>query len=182
MKNLLPVVFALLTGLFWGVYGPALGLARSPEKLYSPFKPYVGVGLAYLVWAVAGGLLAMKFYSDSFSFSGNHSRALVWGFLAGSLGAFGALTLTMAMFKGGTAMPNLVMPIVFGTAVTVTAIVYIIVSVLKNQFEGVHPLLWVGMAAIFVGIILVAYYTPHPHPSARPSGEAQAAHTPTERQ
>ena len=46
-----PVLFALLTALFWGLYGPALGQARS--ALLSPFKPYVAIGFAYL----QGGLL-----------------------------------------------------------------------------------------------------------------------------
>ncbi len=49
MKIPLPVLFALGTALCWGCYGPTLGFARSPEKLYSPFKPYIGIGLAYFV-------------------------------------------------------------------------------------------------------------------------------------
>jgi hypothetical protein len=41
----LPVLFALLTGLFWGAYGPTLAVARTAEG--SPFKPYVMIGAAY---------------------------------------------------------------------------------------------------------------------------------------
>ncbi len=37
-----PILFALLTGLFWGLYGPALAQARS--ALASPFKPYFAIG------------------------------------------------------------------------------------------------------------------------------------------
>ena len=48
MKHTLPILFALGTALAWGTYGPVLGNARSPEKLWSPFKPYVGIGLAYM--------------------------------------------------------------------------------------------------------------------------------------
>ena len=40
----LPIVFAVLTALFWGMYGPALGQARA--GLGSPFKPYVAIGVA----------------------------------------------------------------------------------------------------------------------------------------
>ena len=120
MKSLLPVVFALLTGLFWGTYGPTLAQARFFEK--SAFKPYVMIGVAYLVWGIIGGLAGMaytrKVGEPFFSFT---NEGIFWGFAAGSLGAWGALTLTLAMFTGGTAMPQIVMPIVFGTAVSVSA-------------------------------------------------------------
>lgn len=155
----MPVVFALLTACFWGLYGPALGQARS--ELLSPFKPYFAVGIAYLVWAIVGGSIGMRLNGDSFAFSGN---GITWGFIAGSLGAFGALTLTLAMFTGGTAMPHIVMPIVFGGAVTVTALWSL------RGAANVSPWLYVGMAIVGIGIVLVAYNTPH----AGPPG----AHTP----
>src|SRR4051812_30251030 len=110
-----PVLFAILTAIFWGTYGPVL--AESRTFLKSPFKPYVAIGIAYLVWGIGGGLLGMLYKGDDFSFSGAGVR---WGLIAGSLGAFGALTLTLAMFSGGK--PYVVMPIVFGGAVTVSAL------------------------------------------------------------
>ena len=55
MKFQLPVICALLTALFWALYGPTLAEARTDLK--SPFKPYVAIGLAYLVWGVFGGVL-----------------------------------------------------------------------------------------------------------------------------
>src|SRR5262245_40529276 len=122
MKIPWPVVFALGTALCWGLYGPVLGQARSPERLYTAFKPYVGVGAAYFVWALVLGMLVMLVVGDNFVLTGTQSRAAVWGFAAGTLGAWGALSLTAAMFSGGTAMPHVVMPVVFGGAVTVTAI------------------------------------------------------------
>lgn len=169
MKSYLPVVFALLTGLFWGVYGPVLAPARTFEK--SVFKPYVMIGVAYLVWGIIGGVVGMKLKGDSFSFT---PQGMGWGFAAGSLGAFGALALTLAMFTGGTAMPQIVMPIVFGTAVTVAAIAAMVTT--KTQ---VNPMLFVGIGGMFVSIILVAYYTPHAHPPS-PGGKAapHAAETP----
>ena len=92
------LLFALLTGLFWGFYGPALALSRA--GLQSPFKPYVMIGAAYLVIAIIGGLVGMKWKCDEFSFSGIGAK---WGFIAGSLGALGALWLTIAMVTGGGA-------------------------------------------------------------------------------
>jgi len=171
--QLIGIGFALATALFWGVYGPALGLARSPQ--WSPFKPYVFIGVAYLVWGVLGGVLAMKFIAakpDTFEFTGPSLPAMKWGFIAGSLGAFGALTLTYAMFKAKNA--GLVMPIVFGGAVSVTAIVSLIVPRLTSgggEVPHAPPLLWVGMLLVAVGIVLVAQNTPHAAP-AKPSGPA----------
>jgi len=155
-----PVIFALLTGLFWGLYGPALGQSRS--ALLSPFKPYVAIGFAYLIWGVVGGLVGMWLKGDSFAFTGAGS---VWGFVAGSLGAFGALALTLAMFSGGTAVPHIVMPIVFGGAVAVNAIVAVL-SV--KGHAPTSPWLWLGILGIAICIVIVAYNTPHAAPPSRP--------------
>lgn len=181
MKNLLvPILFAVGTALCWGMYGPALGNARSTAKPpeWSPFKPYVFIGVAYLVIAIVGGLIAMKLKGDSFSFTGTHSAARDWGFIAGSLGAAGAFFLTNAVIasRGNTA---LVMPIVFGGAVTVNAIVSF-VKLRSNPDAHFSPALWAGMLLVFLGVVLVAKFTPHgppPKPAAQP--EAAAA-TPAE--
>lgn len=163
MKSYLPVVFALLTGLFWGVYGPVLAEARAYDK--SPFKPYVMIGVAYLIWGIIGGLIGMKIKGDTFAFS---TEGMSWGFAAGSLGAFGALALTLAMYSGGTSMPQIVMPIVFGTAVTVAAIAATVTSK-----AVVNPMLYVGIIGMFISIVIVAYYTPHAHPPS-PGGKPAA--------
>ena len=64
-----PIVFALLTGLFWGTYGPALTMARFAEGAKFPFKPYLMIGLAYLVWAVVGGVAGNLYTQGSFKYS-----------------------------------------------------------------------------------------------------------------
>jgi cell division protein FtsW (lipid II flippase) len=48
------------------------------------------------------------------------------------------------------------MPIVFGTAVSVTAIVTVLTS--KTQAD---PRLWFGIVGMGICIVIVAYYTPH---------------------
>ena len=187
-KMLIPILFALGTAIFWGCYGPTIGNAQTPRldgkplappDGWSPFKPYVFIGIAYLVIAVAGGLAMMKIKGDSFSFSAavsgvdgviTHFAPAKWGFLAGTLGAFGALCLTTAMMTSrGNAL--LVMPIVFGGAVSVTAVV----SILKLRGHGpieINPLLWVGMGLTVVGVVLVAMNTPHGHAPSKPKGES----------
>ncbi|GAB4156272.1 MAG: hypothetical protein Tsb009_33180 [Planctomycetaceae bacterium] len=175
MKVSLPVLFAIGTALCWGLYGPVVGNARSPEKLWSPFKPYVGIGLAYIVFAFIGGLIAMKIKGDSFDFAGEQSAAGIWGFAAGTLGALGALSLTTAMlsFKGPP-KPQLVMPIVFGGAVTITAIV----SVIQHRAaKDASPWLWVGMIGVVISITLVAYNTPHGSHGPKKHDEAETKAT-----
>ena len=172
------ILFAALVALFWGLYGPALTNARSPIKEWSVYKPFVFVGLAYLVIGVIGGAIMMKVGGDTFDISGSKFPAAKWGFIAGALGAIGALFLTYAVVKTG-GKPALVMPIVFGGAVTVNAIV----SYFSIQDRShVSPLLWVGMVLVAVGIYFVASNAPHGKPGskAKPAAEpvAEQAETP----
>ena len=61
-KMLIPIIFAIGTAIFWGCYGPTIGNAQTPrvdgrpllphEGGWTPFKPYVFIGIAYLVIAV----------------------------------------------------------------------------------------------------------------------------------
>lgn len=192
-KMLIPILFAVGTALFWGCYGPTIGNAQAPRldgkplmppDGWTPFKPYVFIGIAYLVISVAGGLLMMKVRGDSFNFTApvpgvegiTHFNTVKWGFIAGTLGALGALCLTTAMMTSrGNAL--LVMPIVFGGAVSVTAIV----SIIKLRSHGpleISPVLWVGMAMTAIGVIMVAMNTPHGHASAKPGASAEASETP----
>jgi len=163
MKHQLPILFALGTALCWGLYGPTLQYSRAPGSPpppppdgWSPFKPYVGIGLAYLVLAIIGGLIMMKVKGDSFSFFGKQAPALTWGFAAGILGALGALSLTSAMSTfSGKPIPELVMPIVFGGAVTIVGIHAAITH------GGMRPMMGVGILLTGIGIVLVATNTPH---------------------
>lgn len=179
-KMLIPILFALGTALFWGCYGPTIGNAAAPKvngaPLWSPFKPYVFIGIAYLVIAIIGGLLMMKVKGDSFSYTGEYFPTMKWGFLAGVLGAFGAVCLTTAMMTSkGNAL--LVMPIVFGGAVTVTAIV----SILRLHGDvTISPALWAGIGLTVVGVVLTAMNTPHGHAApATPKVEDQVVADPT---
>lgn len=173
-----PIFFALLTAFFWGMYGPVLGWARAAEG-NNPFKPYLLIGVAYLIWAIIGGALGMLYTKVPFEFSGD---GLKWGFSAGSLGAFGALTLTLAMFAfpPGKAQPQVVMPIVFGGAVTVTAVMQLIASMKAPNAHAPSPWLWVGIAGMAVCIVIVAYNTPHVAPPKKATPAPAPAEATTE--
>ncbi len=171
---LVPILFALGTALFWGLYGPTIGNAHSkvpPPEGWSPFKPYVFIGIAYLVLAIGGGMIAMQMKGDTFSYSGAHFSPAKWGFLAGCLGAAGAICLTSAMMiSKGNAL--LVMPIVFGGAVSITALVS---AYRLREHVTIHPMLWVGMALVVTGIVIVARNTPHGH-LPKPAVEKTESH------
>jgi hypothetical protein len=164
MRNLIPVLFALSTALTWGLYGPMLAKARDAEL--SPFKPYVLIGVAYLVIAIFGGVVGMLIKGDSFSFSGTGT---LWGLIAGTLGALGALFLTLCMYNGGARIPHAVMPIVFGGAVTVSALYTLLSSGGRMQAS---PMLWVGIVGMLVCVVIITTNAPHaPAAPANPPGE-----------
>lgn len=169
--KLFAVFCALCVALCWGLYGPTLTNARSLNREWGPFKPYLFIGIAYLVIAVAGGALMMKYaFNDNFDYSGKYYPAMKWGFLAGCLGAFGALALTFALTKAG-GKPSYVMPIVFGGAVTVNGIA---AYLSLHQGEEASPIMWVGMGLVAIGICLTAGFTPHGHTPPPPTAEVAA--------
>ena len=78
------------------------------------------------------------------------------------------------MYNGGK--PFIVMPIVFGSAVTISAIT----SYLKESGHvKVNPMLWVGIAGIVICAVIVAYNTPHAAPPKKPGDTAAAGHAAT---
>ncbi len=170
MKNYLPFLFALGTALCWGLYGPTLGKARLADSDLSPFKPYVGIGLAYLVIAILGGLIGMWYKGDNFSPS---DASGLWGLAAGTLGAMGALSLTLCMFNGGAKIPHAVMPIVFGGAVTVTALYTVLGSMGRIKAS---PMLWVGVAGMLISIVIITMNTPHA-PASKPPEHTPSTNT-----
>ena len=92
----LAVACALGVALCWGMYGPTLSHARAPNREWGPFKPYLFIGIAYLVIAVIGGAMMMKLaFNDNFNYSGTYAPAMKYGFLAGCLGAVSYTHLTL---------------------------------------------------------------------------------------
>ncbi len=159
-----PIIFALLTAMFWGLYGPVLAKARTE---LGPVRPWLIIGVAYFVVAIGGGYLWMWLRGESLVVSG---EAVAYAFAAGTLGALGALMLTMAMVFGGVRMPHVVMPIVFGGA---TVIAGIIGWWQTRQETTASPWLWVGIVGMLLSTVVMTLNTPHAHPS-RPGADASA--------
>ncbi len=162
----LGLLFAIATAVFWGLYAPALGKARIDGQ--TPFKPYVFIGIAYLVWGCLGGAIAIQLSGDGFSYPGSTGW---WGFIAGSLGAFGALTLTYAMYQAKDA--SLVMPVVFGGATCIAAITGLVIQAQKGSFHlDIRQV--IGFVLVVAGVVLIQKYSSHGPPPKKPTAEAES--------
>lgn len=176
------IIFAYLTVLSWGVYGVLLHIGRSgmpmgPETAHAGLKAFLWVGIAYFVVAVVGPLIVLKMRGSNFSFTG---PGMTWSFIAGVAGAAGAFTLVLALGAAAATMkgaaPSAVMPIVFGGAPVVNAIVAMLVHPPEGGLKSL-PLPFVfGLLFAACGGFLVAKYAPSNRgPAAKPAGIEQKA-------
>lgn len=158
MKNIVAVLpFVAMTFVSWGVYGPLLHEGKHAME-ESSLRPFVGVGIAYFIIAVIVPVLMLR--------KGEKGHWSVGGtllsFLAGSVGALGALGVILALTAGGK--PVFVMPVVFGFAPVVNTLV---TSYLSKTFDQINPKFLAGMLAVALGAVGVLVFkpaTPAPKP------------------
>jgi hypothetical protein len=138
MRSWLPYV--VLTILAWGTYIP------TPHKGTillgrSGVHAFLMVGLAYVVVAILipGTMIVRAGSWATFTAGGSG-----FTFIAGALGAIGALGIVLAMANGGR--PNVVPPLVFAGA----PVVNVFVAMLYNPPKESPPLLF------FLGILMAA--------------------------
>lgn len=165
---LLMAIAAVTTALFWGIYGPLLTWGHNamtvveteggPEVSYGRLRPFICVGIAYLIVAIVAPALLIQFgvmEPGQGLFSGWSMTGIVWSLIAGAAGAFGALFLLIALnyapTKSGYPPPLLVMPLVFGCAPVVNAIF----SMWARNKWNVNPLFLAGMILVAVGAVTV---------------------------
>ena len=125
------LVFVFLTFVCWGVYGPTLHLGQEgmgAEGQKSSLRPFVCVGIAYFLIAVIYPLIVLFTKGEKGSWT---TFGFVWSFVAGAVGAIGALGIIMAFKLGGK--PVYVMPLVFGCAPVVNTIVTMVMSRTTKQ-------------------------------------------------
>ncbi|MEY4565832.1 MAG: hypothetical protein RLY14_802 [Planctomycetota bacterium] len=166
MKNILAVLpFVAMTFLSWGVYGPLLHEGKHAME-NSSLRPFVGVGIAYFFIAVLVPVLMLRRGEKGFWSVGG----TLLSFLAGSVGALGALGVILALTAGGK--PIFVMPVVFGFAPVVNTLV---TSWLSKTFDQINPRFLAGMAAVALGAVGVLVFKPAtPTPAA---SHAAATHS-----
>ena len=101
------LIFALGTVFCWGAYGTAIH--KSNVLLGHGMKTLLLVGVAYFFLAVLiPGIYIMSKQAIDWSFP---TKGLMFGLLAGSLGALGAICVTFAMRPESGGNPLFVMPI-----------------------------------------------------------------------
>lgn len=139
MESNLWLFYAVVTTLFWGVWGAFI---EAPEKRGFPAT------LGYVVWSltmvpcavVALALAGWELETDS--------RSILIGSVAGLLGAAGQLVLFQTLRKGPA---YLVFPVV-----ALSPVVSVALSVLLLG-ETASPRAWAGIALALVAIPLLAY-------------------------
>ncbi|MCH2582985.1 MAG: hypothetical protein MK133_17515 [Planctomycetes bacterium] len=143
------LIFALGTVCCWGAYGTAIH--KSNSLLGEGLKTALLVGVAYFFLAVLIPSLIMWKNGVDWNFP---AKGTMFGLLAGSLGAIGAICVIYSMKSGGN--PQYVMPIIFGCA----PLVNVIVSSIAHPPKAVNPIFWLGVLVLASGAGMVLYFQP----------------------
>jgi drug/metabolite transporter (DMT)-like permease len=154
------VAAVVLTALCWGSYGPVLhkGQARMGG---SRLRPFLFVGLAYFVIAVALPLILGNFLPPD---PGQwNTSGVLWSLAAGAAGAIGALGIIYAFNFGGK--PIFVMPLVFGGAPVVNTLTSTISDQLFNQLT--YPF-FISLFLVIAGAVTVLTTAPRGKPKPTP--------------
>jgi hypothetical protein len=175
MNSFRYLIFAALTIVSWGVYGPLLhaGQEALGDGVHlSRWKPFILVGVAYFLIAVIYPLIMIPRENR-----GNWSiTGVFWSFVAGAAGALGALGIILAFVFGGS--PVFVMPLVFGFAPVVNTLVN---AVMSRSMARASVLFYLGVVVVAVGGAGVMYFKPSHAPAhatpepATSAGEGSAA-------
>jgi len=173
--SLMAAVFAVCTALFWGTYGPLLQKGHQYMGSDGRLRPFICVGIAYLLVAIVGPLVAM--YTTGMEryqgvFTGWSASGILWSIIAGSVGALGAFTLIMAINYGGPPSTIYVMPIVFGCAPVVSTFTSM---AMNKTFNQISPFFAAGLILVAAGAITILVTAPRPKPA--PSHDAKPAVT-----
>ena len=144
------LIFALGTVCCWGTYGTAIH--KSNSLLGEGLKTALLVGVAYFFLAVLIPSLIMWKNGVDWNFP---AKGTMFGLLAGSLGAIGAICVIYSMKSGGS--PLYVMPIIFGCAPLVNVIVS---SVAHPPEKAINPVFWLGVLVLASGAGMVLYFQP----------------------
>ena len=165
------LIFALLTVVFWGVYGVFLhtGQMSMSDPVNGRYKAFLFVGLAYVLTAVIAPAVVLAVNGASWTFP---AKGILWSLLAGLVGAAGAFCVLLAF--GAKGLPSVVMSIVFAGAPIVNAIVVFSIHPPAGGFSNLRWQFVAGILLAAVGGCMVTLYKPGPAPP-KPATVSQAA-------
>lgn len=140
----------LTTAICWGVYGVILswGAAAMGE---ARLRSFLCVGLAYFLIAVIVPVLILRAKGEKGIWT---ATGIWWSFIAGVLGALGALGIILALTSGGS--PLYVMPLVFGGAPVINTFT---TMVLTRNYK-VNPMFLAGLILVIAGAACVLIFKP----------------------
>jgi hypothetical protein len=171
------IVCTLATALCWGTYGPLLQWGHGAMGS-GRLRPFICVGIAYLIIAIVGPILVMTLTgmeNENGLFGGwigkDRGSGIFWSLMGGSVGALGALGVILALNYGG--QPGYVMPVVFGCAPIVnTAFTMYFSGAWQNMAGWRGSLYFAGLILVAVGAVVVLTFAPkappRPSPTAKP--------------
>jgi hypothetical protein len=169
MQSVRYIGFVFMTIFFWGVYAPVLQqgqILMGVDKKPSRIEPLICVGLAYFMIAVLVPLVVLftKGEAGRWSLGG-----LFWSFVAGVIGAFGAIGMIISLEAGGS--PVYVVPLVFGGAPVINTLV---TMTMNRTMRNASILFYVGVVIVALGAAGVMYYRPS-HATIAALGAGQKA-------
>ncbi len=137
------LIFALVTTLFWGLWG---AFTEIPERAGFP------VTMIYVFWSITmiiPALIAMRIIKWKLD---RDRRSVLFGAIIGLLGAGGQLALFTGAIKNGPAY--LIFPII-----SLSPVITILLSLLfLKERAGIRG--WIGIAVALVAIPLLSYQDP----------------------
>ncbi len=164
-----PLVITAVVGavLSWGSYGPVLHKGQM-KMGGSRLRPFLCVGIAYFVIAVALPLILLAVLKTNGTWNTN---GVIWSLAGGAAGAIGALGIIYAFNFGGK--PIFVMPLIFGLAPVMNTIT----TLTENNSWGRIDLTFVASLLVTIlGAVTVLVTAPKPatKPAVSPADAAQA--------
>jgi drug/metabolite transporter (DMT)-like permease len=148
MKNRLWLYYAVITTLFWGIWGALIEL---PEKAGFPAT------LGYSVWAltmIPPALVALRIIGWKLEFD---RRSILLGCAVGFLGAGGQLILFQALRMGPA---YLVFPFISLSPVLTILMSYFLLK------EHASRRCWIGIVLAMIAILMLSYQPPRQGPSS----------------
>ena len=151
------LLFSMITVGAFGVYGVLLhtGIMSMADPVNGRYKAFLFVGIAYLLTAVLGSLIALKMNGVEWTFP---VKGMMWSTLAGIAGAVGAFGILLAFGAKGT--PTVVMAIVFAGAPIVNAAVAVMAHPPAGGGAAVNWRFGLGIGMAALGGCLVSLYKP----------------------
>lgn len=175
LENKLTVfAFIALTFCCWGAYGPVLHRGQMAMG-QSRYRSFLCVGLAYFVIAVVVPIIMLTVFGEKGEWT---FKGVVWSLAGGAVGAIGALGIILAFNFGGK--PTYVMPLVFGFAPMMNAILTIGINKAYKELSATAlGGLMAGLIMVSIGaalILICAGTVNKPHaPASSPASDSPSA-------